>query len=231
MLNLAIKKMMRGAEGDMVLECAFSLQKGEFVTLYGRSGAGKTTLLRLIAGLSDPEQGTIRTLEGEIWFDSDNKISLPPQARRAGLVFQDYALFPTMTIRQNLEFAAGNRSHSERVDELLDWIQLREWSKRYPHQLSGGQKQRVALARALAAQPRMLLLDEPLSALDREMRYHLQDKIAELHDRFPITTLLVSHDPAEIRRLSSRVLWLDKGRLIGDDTPDNILKTENRRPL
>jgi len=205
----------------MVLHVAFKLESLEFVTLFGPSGAGKTSLLRMISGLMQPDEGRI-IVDGETWFDSAADISLPPHRRRSGFVFQDYALFPHMTVRQNLEYGLSGKPDHAGIEELLKLAGLSDLKDRYPQSLSGGQKQRAALARALARRPELLLLDEPLSALDPDMRSRLQDVVLEFHRKFGVTTILVSHTPAEIFKLSQRVYMLDHGRIIRVGLPGEV---------
>ena len=165
MISINITKKLDTAEGSLDAEFKLDIYEGEFLTLFGASGAGKTTLMRMISGLEKPQSGTIK-VNGEVWFDSQKKIDLPPQKRKVGFVFQDYALFPTMSVKENLLFAVENEDQKKGVDMLIEMIELTSLSNRLPNSLSGGQKQRVALARALVRQPKILLLDEPLSALD-----------------------------------------------------------------
>lgn len=214
MIKIDAKIDLDGAEGRIEAHYVLEVQKGEFITLFGISGAGKTTLLRIIAGLETPKSGTI-IVDNEVWFDSSKKINLAPQKRSIGFVFQEYALFPTMNIRQNLLFANKNGN----IDGLLDMMELTNLANKKPHELSGGQKQRVALARALMREPKILLLDEPLSALDHAMRQKLQDELAIIHDKLHITTLLVSHDREETSRLSDRVVLIESGRVARVDKP------------
>lgn len=221
MIELAARQRLHTAEGETLLDVDLRIAEGEFVTLFGTSGAGKTTLLRILAGLMKPESGRV-VVGGEVWFDSASGINLPTQQRRVGFVFQDYALFPNMTVRGNLEFALENKQERHRVDELLELTGLAELQQRRPESLSGGQKQRVALARALARQPKILLLDEPLSALDATTRLRLQDEILKLHRAFGITTLIVSHDLSEVFKLASRVLALESGRVVRDGRPADV---------
>jgi molybdate transport system ATP-binding protein len=218
MLKLSLRKRLHTARGDMDLDLAMEIADGEFVALFGASGAGKTTLLRMLAGLTRPDGGRIE-VDGEIWFDAAAGIDLPPQRRRVGMVFQDYALFPNMTVRGNLEFALKDRRDPGRVDAILEATHLAELARRRPDTLSGGQKQRVALARALISGPRVLLLDEPLSALDPAMRARLQEEILALQRRFGLASILVSHDLAEVHRLASRVYRLEEGRIAAAGTP------------
>lgn len=212
MIYINIKKHLDTAEGALEAHYELSITDGEFLTLFGSSGAGKTTLLRMIAGLEKPNSGVIE-VDGEVWFDSEKKINLPPQRRSIGFVFQDYALFPSMSVRDNLLFAAENAAQRRTVDELIDLVELSQLSDRLPATLSGGQKQRVALARALVRHPKILLLDEPLSALDPAMRTKLQDELSLIHSRLGVTTLLVSHDIAETVKLSDRLASVVSGRI------------------
>ena len=212
MILINITKRLDTAEGPMEAAFELSINDGEFLTIFGPSGAGKTTLLRCIAGLETPESGIIE-VEGETWFNADKKINLPPQKRSVGFVFQDYALFPTMNVRQNLLFAAKTAEQKKGVDELIELVELSNLADRLPSTLSGGQKQRVALARALVRRPKILLLDEPLSALDPAMRQKLQNELALIHERLGVSTLLVSHDIAETVKLSDRLASVHAGRI------------------
>lgn len=221
MIELKLYKKLHSAGGEMELEVDIKIEAGEFVALSGPSGSGKTTLLRLIAGLAEADGGQIK-LHDEYWLDTTTGINLPPQKRNVGLVFQDYALFPNMTVRKNLEYALGKKGPSQIIDELAQMMELDELMDRYPSRLSGGQQQRVALARSLVRRPPILLLDEPLSALDAAMRSRLQDYILEMHRRFSLTTLLVSHDFVEIFKMADRVIQLDEGKIIKEGRPKDV---------
>jgi molybdate transport system ATP-binding protein len=204
----------------MDLSVKLNIKEGEFVALWGKSGSGKTTLLRILAGLEEAE-GNIEVF-GDLWLNS--KKSLAPQKREIGYVFQDYALFPNMSVEQNLLFVAKDRALAK---YLLEVTELTDLSKRLPNTLSGGQQQRVSMCRALMKRPKLLLMDEPLSALDPLMRTKLQSEILKLHKEFKTTTIMVSHDPSEMYRLASRVLVLDQGKLVDDGKPkDILLKTQ-----
>ncbi len=223
MIELRIKKKLRSPLGEMLLDIDTQIDEGSFVTLYGPSGAGKTTLLRILAGLSDADQCFIQVGD-DIWSDSTRGIRLQPKNRNVGLVFQDYALFPNMTVEQNLQYALQKGKPSSIIDELLDIIALGALKDKKPHLLSGGQQQRVALARSLVQQPQLLLLDEPLSALDLDMRQKLQSYLREVHQTYGHTTIMISHDPDEILRLSDITLHMHQGRIMAQDSPALILR-------
>lgn len=209
----------------MKLDLKMHFEEGKLVTLYGKSGAGKSTFLMLLAGLMNPEKGYISMGE-EVWTDTAKDIFLPPQKRNIGFVFQEYALFPNMTVRENLCFGLGKGQSKSIIDKLVDIIDLGQLQSRKPNTLSGGQKQRVALARALVSQPKMLLLDEPLSALDHEMRLKLQSYILEVHREFGLTTLLISHDVSEIIRLSDFMIEMDHGSIIRQGNPADMFTND-----
>ena len=219
MIAVDIRKRLLGAQGEFSLEVELHIAQGEFVALFGVSGAGKTTLLRCLAGLAEPDSGVIR-VDGQIWSAPQTK--LPVQQRRVGYMFQDYGLFPNMTVRGNLEFALRKGANKQRVSELIEIMALGELQHRKPDSLSGGQQQRVALARMLAAEPRLLLLDEPFSALDHETKLRLQDEVLRLQRHYGLTAIMVSHDVSEVYRLSKRVLILERGRIVADGPPANV---------
>ncbi|EAJ5951834.1 sulfate/molybdate ABC transporter ATP-binding protein, partial [Campylobacter jejuni] len=209
MIRIDINHPMNTAKGRLDLNFKKDIESGKITALFGESGAGKTTLLKIIAGLIKPKLGRIE-VDNELWFDSSKNFSLALQKRKIGFVFQDYALFPNMNIKENIAYAASSKA---KVSELLALMKLENLAKIYPKHLSGGQAQRVALARALAREPKILLLDEPLSALDFKMRANLQDELTKILEYFKISTLLVSHDLAEIYKLSHRILELKNGKI------------------
>jgi molybdate transport system ATP-binding protein len=208
-LSISIQHAMHTSDGKKMLEVNTQIMPHELLCLFGHSGAGKTTILRILAGLTKPDKGRI-VFGDTVWFDSEKKINLPPQQRNVGFMFQDYALFPNMSIEKNIRFAQKEKDEAE-VEKLLLLFDLAELRHRKPGQLSGGQKQRVALARALAAKPSVLMLDEPLSALDCEMRAALQHEIRKAHQLLKTITLMVSHDKHEIIKLSTSVMVLRNG--------------------
>jgi molybdate transport system ATP-binding protein len=194
--------------------------------LFGPSGCGKTTVLRSIAGLERPESGLIRCGD-DVWFDAENRICLSPQRRNIGFVFQDYALFPHLTIRQNIGYAlrgtpAGEKAR--RIEEMIERFELTELDRRHPWQISGGQKQRVALARALVRSPRLLLLDEPLSALDTTLREEVRDELRGHLRKIGIPTILVTHDREETRLLGDQLVVMDKGRVQQSGPVEHVFK-------
>ena len=222
MIQLDIQKQLKAEDGPMVLQLRTEIQRGEVVALYGPSGSGKTSTLRMIAGLMKPDAGTI-SFSGTPWFDSIRKTNIQPGKRNIGYVFQDYALFPNMTVLQNLRFAQKKGSNGQMLSTVLEMVELGDLQNQKPHDLSGGQKQRVALARALVQEPEILLLDEPLTALDPKMRLKLQDYLVRVHSEFNLTTLLVSHSISEISRLSNKVIALEKGKIVREGTPEEVL--------
>ncbi|HEB9289073.1 TPA: sulfate/molybdate ABC transporter ATP-binding protein [Campylobacter coli] len=223
MIKIDIKLPINTAKGKKQLELNTCLKANEITAIFGESGAGKTTLLKIIAGLIKPEFGRIEVGD-ELWLDTQKNINLAIQKRKIGFVFQDYALFPNMSVKENISYAATSK---QKVEELLSLMNLENLAKIYPKNLSGGQAQRVALARALAREPQILLLDEPLSALDFKMRSFLQDELVKILQHFKITTLLVSHDLAEIYKLSHRILELSNGKIIKDARTNEFFTSSN----
>ena len=220
MINININKNLHGSNGDMALNLKLEIKEGEFIALTGESGSGKTTLLRILAGLEE--------CNGEIQVDAENWLTnskpIPPQKRSIGFVFQDYALFENMSVLENLLFINADK---ELALQLLKTTELTQLKDRYPNTLSGGQKQRVSLCRAMMRRPKLLLLDEPLSALNPTMRLKLQQEILTLHKKFNTTTIMVSHDPSEIYKLASRVLLLEQGKVVDDGCAKDILLKTN----
>jgi molybdate transport system ATP-binding protein len=219
MISINVTKNLLSADGPLLLSVNIEIKRNDFYTFFGASGAGKTTTLRMLAGLTTPDRGEI-TVDGKQWFNSDKKINVPARKRNVGFVFQDYSLFPTMTVRKNLEYAAGK--DTSKIDSLLDMMNLRIFERSRPSELSGGQRQRVALARALVQSPKILLLDEPLSALDNEMRRTLQNEIGLIHKNFGLTSVIVTHDMTEIFHLSNNVACFDHGKVTKSGSPDSV---------
>lgn len=194
---------------DLIKDFNLQVKKGEIIALVGRSGSGKSTILRLISGLEVPDKGEIK-LNGEILVDK-NKF-LVPEKRKIGMLFQNYALFPHLTVYQNISFGIENLKRNlkdKRVKKLLELIDLKGYEKRYPHQLSGGEKQRIALARTLAINPKLLLLDEPFSNLDTELKEGIRSQLKNIIEKVNITTILVSHDKKNADFMANREIIID----------------------
>ncbi len=206
---------------------SLNVRSGQFVSLVGASGCGKTTLLRIVAGFTRSDAGTVTV-------DGARIDALAPHRREIGFVFQSYALFPTKTVAQNIAFGLRLRRKSSaeiasRVAELAALVRLEEITDRYPHQLSGGQQQRVALARALAPWPKLLLLDEPLSALDARIRAHLRTEIRSITNQTGVTAIYVTHDQEEALSISDRVAVMDHGRIVQEDDPVSLYRRPRTR--
>lgn len=221
MISFNVRKKLTMASGVSELTAQFVIESGQFAVLYGKSGTGKTSVLKILAGLMKPEYGHIM-VHGRTWLDTDKGVNIAPADREVGFVFQDYALFPTMTVRENLLFALGKKQDRKVVDEMIDLMELGRLRNCSPTFLSGGQKQRLALARALVRNPRLLLMDEPLSALDHEMRSKLQYYIREMHTLYRLTSVLVSHELQEILSLADVCIELDNGCVSNQCTASEI---------
>jgi molybdate transport system ATP-binding protein len=225
MIEIVLQKALTAADGTMMLEVDLRIQPGHLVTLFGNSGAGKTSILRMIAGLMNPDKGHIKVNE-DLWLDSKKAISLKPQQRGVGFLFQNYALFPNMTVQENLMYALEKGQDKVIVKELMETIELGDLKNRKPSELSGGQNQRVALARALVRKPEILMLDEPLSALDTQMRLKLQDYILKVHKQYHLTTILVSHDANEVIKMSDEVFFLENGKILKHGLPVDVFASK-----
>ncbi|WP_153732480.1 ATP-binding cassette domain-containing protein [Sporosarcina obsidiansis] len=213
MLNVQFLKQLAHYEMDIQFE-----MKAEILVLVGPSGSGKTTILNTVAGLVHPDSGTIVSKD-RVFFQSDEK-PLPARDRQIGYLFQDYALFPHMTVEKNIWYGVKKKQQKESVatiQQLLHVLGIEHLLQKFPHQISGGEKQRVGLARALAAQPSVLLLDEPLSALDKETRQQCQDELLRLHEIWQIPFIIVTHDLDEAERLGDRIIYLDKGHIVREE--------------
>ncbi len=222
MIEVRFEKQLHGQSGRLDLNIDLNLEQGRFYAMMGESGAGKTSILKAIAGLVRPEKGFIR-YQDEIWYDDKSGVFVKPQKRKVGFVFQDYALFPNMTVEQNLSYALGDSSEKELLNEILELMDLKSLVKSRPLELSGGQQQRLALARAILRKPEIVLLDEPLSALDRKLRKKLQNDLESLHRHYGFTTLMVTHDESEVSRLANEVLILENGKITQKGSPLSIL--------
>jgi iron(III) transport system ATP-binding protein len=223
---LEVKRVTKTFGQFVALEnVSMEVYPGELVCILGPSGCGKTTLLRIIAGLEEQNVG-------QIYLKGKDISRMPTSQRKCGIVFQSYALFPNLSAAQNVAYglrgsAYGKKEKMARTQEMLDLVGLGDSGKKYPAQLSGGQQQRVALARALAPSPAMLLLDEPLSALDAQVRVYLRSEIRELQQRLAITTIMVTHDQEEALTMADRIILIDAGRIIQCDSPQSIYHSPN----
>lgn len=218
MINFSLQKKLHKAEGDMQLNIDCAIDQKQFTSLYGASGAGKTSVLRMLAGFMKPDNGYIK-INNEVWYDAEKRINVVPQKRKIGFVFQDYSLFPNMNVRENIAFALAKNESKKIINELLELTGLSMLENRKIQTLSGGQQQRVALVRAIAKKPQLLLLDEPLSAIDNNMRQQLQETLLDVHKRFELTTILVSHDVDEIIKLADKIIHLEHGSVKQYTTP------------
>ena len=221
MAYLTLHNISKSFAGTVAVEqFELAVEKGEFVSFLGPSGCGKTTTLRMIAGFENPTTGSIR-------IDGNEITGIPPNQRNVGMVFQSYALFPNMSVGKNVGFGLKVRGRpmneiDSRVQEMLGLIQMSHLEQRFPYQLSGGQQQRVALARALAIHPQVLLLDEPLSALDAKIRVDLRQEIRRIQRRLGITTIYVTHDQEEALSISDRIVVMQQGKIDQVGTPFEI---------
>jgi len=209
MIYFDIKKELFGNSGKFFLEIKNKLKKNDFLAISGESGSGKSTFLRIIAGL-EKASGKI-VIEDEIWLDK-NKF-LPPQKREIGFVFQDFALFPNMNVLENLLYVKNDKKFAM---TLLEMVGMQDFINRFPNMLSGGQKQRVAICRALMRKPKILLMDEPFSALDFNTKEKLINELKILHNEFKLTTIMVSHSFYEIKKLANRLIEIKNGKIMSD---------------
>ncbi|WP_105618841.1 ABC transporter ATP-binding protein [Vallitalea okinawensis] len=210
--NLTFK--YANADEDTVKGVSFDLEKGKIASLLGPSGCGKSTLLRLISGLEEPKRGSI-VINNETVVDE--RTYIPPEKRNVGMVFQDYALFPHMTVGQNIVFGldgGGRKDRQRRLKEVLSLVHLEGYERRYPYELSGGQQQRVAIARALAPEPNLLLLDEPFSNLDTELKEKIRMDLLSIIKSVGITSILVTHDIEDAKALADKVITLNAGQVV-----------------
>ena len=219
MSYVTIDQVTKGYENQVVLnDISLTLKKGEFATLLGQSGCGKSTLLRSIAGLEDVDVG-------RILIDGKDITNLSPRQREVGMVFQSYALFPNMSVFDNIAYGLKMKkvkNIKSKVKKMIDMVDLIGKEESYPHQLSGGQQQRVALARALVMEPKVLLLDEPLSALDAKIRKSLQKELKRIQKELDITTIFVTHDQEEAMTMSDRIFVMNKGQVVQSGSPSEI---------
>lgn len=212
MVDIHLQKQLTGKSGGFVLNIKLQIEKNKIIGIYGDSGEGKTTLAKMISGIVKPDRGEI-TVAGTVWYNSKKKIYLKPQRRAVNLMFQDYALFPNMSVRENLKYALKRSESSLLIEDIIEIIALKNLENSKINELSGGQQQRVALARAIINLPQLLILDEPLSAIDNEMRQKLQEYILKIHKTYQLTTIIISHNVNKLYQIADLVYVLKNGEL------------------
>lgn len=218
-----LKFKYKNADDWIIHDLSLDLEDGEVLSILGQSGSGKSTILRLISGLETPQSGEIKINKKMM---CNKSTCVTPEKRGVGMVFQDYALFPHMTVEKNITYGLTGLSRKEkleRVEEVLNLVELNEVSKRYPHELSGGQQQRIALARAIAPKPSLLLLDEPFSNLDAHLHEKIREDLKVIIKRAGITSVFVTHDKDDAIAIANKVIVLEKGKVIKMGKPEEVL--------
>ncbi len=217
---LELKQLNKSFDKPVLKDINLEVQRGQIISILGKSGSGKTTLLNVIAGFEKPKSGTLY-VNGELIFDKKRHVE--PQNRKIGFVFQNYALFPHLSVEKNLLFGVKNRKNKkELVKELLEMIDLEGYEKRYPHELSGGEQQRVSIARVLATDPDIILLDEPFSSVDTQLKAQIEKDLLMLIKKSAKTAIFVTHDPKEAMAISDKIAFIENGEIIQYDTAQNI---------
>lgn len=208
MLHINISKHIEAEEGKTDLTINSNFQKGRISAIFGNSGQGKSTLFNVISGIISPEKGIVKN-EGESWFDSENKVNLAIQKRNVGYIFQTNSLFPNFTVKENILYAVSKKNHQTvDLDSILNQMGLVNLANKYPHELSGGQIQRAAIARTLAQKSKLILMDEPFSGLDMEIKHNLYKEIKKFRDELGLTILIITHDIYDIYYLCDDVHWM-----------------------
>jgi len=225
MIKFNVHKTFKSHGKEERINLESSCEQGKIYAVYGNSGAGKTSLLRMLAGLLDPDSGNIE-IEGEEWYNSEQKKNIKVNRRNIGFLFQDYSLFPNMSVIENILYGVDGEYDKELINRIIEIGDLKDLLNRKPDTLSGGQQQRVALARAIARKPKLLLLDEPLSALDAGMRIKLQKEILAINNVIKTTIIFVSHNIPEIFKLADEVLVIENGKFTKKGTPSEIFVNE-----
>ena len=226
---LEIENLSKSYESklEVVSDCSFSIESGNICAIVGESGSGKSTLFRLIAGLERPEKGSIKVKEKIV---SNDKFIVAPKDRNVGLVFQDFSLFPHMTVKENIEFGLV-KNKNKKIEELLKIIRMENFLNRYPHELSGGQQQRVSLARSLALDPSLLLLDEPFSNLDTELKSKLRKDVRTIIKEIGTSSIFITHDILDALDIADEIIFMDNGKIIRQCTIKDIFKDVKNEKL
>lgn len=219
---LEIENLSKSFESkfEVVSDCTFNIQAGNICAIVGESGSGKTTLFRLIAGLERPDKGTIR-INGALM--SSDKFIRDIKDRNVGLVFQDFSLFPHLTVKENIEFGL-NKNKDEKVEKLLEIIKMENFPNRYPNELSGGQQQRVSLARSLAMDPDLLLLDEPFSSLDTQLKSKIRQELRDIIKKIGISSVFITHDIIDALEIADEIIFMDNGKIIRQCLIEDVFK-------
>lgn len=212
MIEISLHKTLNNSGTPFEMDFKIELEEGIIHVVTGKSGAGKTSFLRLIAGLLHADHGELK-VKGDVWYHSDKKINVKPQQRSIGMLFQDYALFPHLTVMENLKMGLSKSESKEISKELLQLFEIDQLLDRAPETLSGGQQQRVALARALVGKPSILLLDEPLNAIDFKLRFKLQEILKRIQREYQFTIIMVSHDQAEMIKVADQIVEIEDGKI------------------